>query len=59
AADIYASGLETGSDLESLFLELTGGEASTSREGSFVGGPGNEASTGNGPDGTTGGGAVP
>ncbi len=36
-AGIYASGLETGSDLESLFLELTGGEASTSHEGTFFG----------------------
>ncbi len=58
AAGIYASGLETGSDLESLFLELTGGEASTSREGSFVGRPGNDASAGNGTDGTTSDGAA-
>jgi ABC-2 type transport system ATP-binding protein len=36
-AGIYASGLETGSDLESLFLELTGGESSTSSEGTFFG----------------------
>jgi ABC-2 type transport system ATP-binding protein len=34
-AGIYASGLETGSDLEKLFLELTGGDASTSHEGTF------------------------
>ena len=34
---IYASGLETGSDLESLFLELTGGEQAASREGTFFG----------------------
>jgi ABC-2 type transport system ATP-binding protein len=52
AAGIYASGLETGSDLESLFLELTGGEASTSREGAFVGRPGSDASAANGTDGT-------
>ena len=58
AAGIYASGLETGSDLESLFLELTGGEASTSREGSFVGRPGNDAPAGNGTDGTTSDGAA-
>jgi len=29
AAGIYASGLESGTDLELLFLELTGGEASS------------------------------
>ncbi len=34
---IYASGLETGSDLESLFLALTSGAASASREGTFFG----------------------
>jgi ABC-2 type transport system ATP-binding protein len=37
SAGIYASGLETGSDLESLFLELTAGEATTSSEGTFFG----------------------
>ena len=37
---IYASGLETGSNLESLFLELTGGESSTSHEGTFFGSAG-------------------
>ncbi len=37
SAGIFASGLETGSDLESLFLELTAGEASASREGTFSG----------------------
>jgi ABC-2 type transport system ATP-binding protein len=38
-AGIYASGLESGTDLEELFLELTGGE--TSAEGGFgaIGGP--------------------
>jgi ABC-2 type transport system ATP-binding protein len=36
-AGIYASGLETGSDLESLFLELTGGDTSTNHEGTFFG----------------------
>jgi ABC-2 type transport system ATP-binding protein len=41
-AGIYAAGLETGSDLESLFLELTGGEASTSHEGVFFGSAGAE-----------------
>jgi ABC-2 type transport system ATP-binding protein len=43
AAGIYAGGLETGSDLESLFLELTGGEASTSHEGVFFGSAGAES----------------
>jgi ABC-2 type transport system ATP-binding protein len=57
AAGIYASGLETGSDLESLFLELTGGEASTSREGAFVGRSGSDASAANGTDGTSDGAA--
>ena len=37
-AGIYASGLETGSDLESLFLSLTGGSApEASGEGTFFG----------------------
>jgi hypothetical protein len=36
-AGIYASGLETGSDLESLFLELTRSEPTASREGTFMG----------------------
>jgi ABC-2 type transport system ATP-binding protein len=35
-AGIFASGLESGSDLEMLFLELTGGHA-VSGEGTFVG----------------------
>jgi ABC-2 type transport system ATP-binding protein len=39
-AGIYASALEAGSDLESLFLQLTGGEQSTSREGTFFGAAG-------------------
>ncbi len=34
-AGIYASGLETGSDLESLFLELTGGDGPNDHEGTF------------------------
>jgi ABC-2 type transport system ATP-binding protein len=34
-AGIYASGLETGSDLESLFLELTRSEPSAGGEGTF------------------------
>ena len=36
-AGIYASGLETGSDLESLFLSLTGGAQAESHEGTFFG----------------------
>jgi len=36
-AGIYPSGLETGNDLESLFLELTGGEPSEGHEGTFFG----------------------
>ena len=34
-AGIYASGLESGTDLELLFLELTGGEGAASSEGTF------------------------
>ena len=34
---IYASGLESGTDLEMLFLELTGGQGTSSGEGEFVG----------------------
>ena len=37
AAGIYASALEAGSDLESLFLELTRGDATSSHEGTFFG----------------------
>jgi ABC-2 type transport system ATP-binding protein len=36
-AGIFASGLESGSDLEMLFLELTGGQALGNGEGNFVG----------------------
>ena len=36
-AGIFASGLETGSDLESLFLSLTGGAQEASSEGTFFG----------------------
>ena len=39
-AGIYASGLETGNDLESLFLSLTGGTDQASREGTFFGAAG-------------------
>jgi ABC-2 type transport system ATP-binding protein len=37
AAGIYASGLESGTDLEMLFLELTGGQSLGNGEGTFVG----------------------
>ena len=42
-AGVFASGLESGTDLELLFLELTGGESAASHEGTFgrIGGPGN------------------
>jgi ABC-2 type transport system ATP-binding protein len=45
-AGIFVSGLESGTDLEMLFLELTGGQAATG-EGSFVGlgGPDNGGAT--------------
>ena len=36
-AGIFASGLETGSDLESLFLSLTGGSQDAGGEGTFFG----------------------
>jgi ABC-2 type transport system ATP-binding protein len=39
SAGIFASGLETGNDLEALFLELTGGDE-TSHEGTFFGAAG-------------------
>jgi ABC-2 type transport system ATP-binding protein len=43
---IYASGLETGNDLESLFLELTAGDDATSHEGTFFGAAGATAKPG-------------
>ena len=42
-AGIYASGLETGSDLESLFLELTRGDGGGGPEGTFFGVAGGDA----------------
>ncbi|MEA2547778.1 MAG: type transport system ATP-binding protein, partial [Chloroflexota bacterium] len=39
-AGIYASGLETGNDLESLFLELTAGDDAANHEGTFFGAAG-------------------
>ena len=55
-AGIYASGLETGSDLESLFLELTAGEAPNSHEGTFFGPAGWTAPTSSGGPAAPGGG---
>jgi ABC-2 type transport system ATP-binding protein len=40
SSGIYASGLETGNDLESLFLELTGGDDTANHEGTFFGAAG-------------------
>jgi ABC-2 type transport system ATP-binding protein len=37
SAGIYATGLETGSDLESLFLELTRADSAADHEGTFFG----------------------
>ena len=50
-AGIFASGLESGTDLELLFLELTGGGSAASSEGTFMGMAGrvpNAASSGEG-----------
>jgi ABC-2 type transport system ATP-binding protein len=48
-AGIFASGLESGTDLELLFLELTGGDGAASHEGTFgsIGTPG-DPGTGDG-----------
>ncbi|HEX2754094.1 MAG TPA: ATP-binding cassette domain-containing protein [Candidatus Limnocylindrales bacterium] len=48
AAGIYASGLESGNDLESLFLELTAGDDAASHEGTFFGSAGGNVSAGGG-----------
>jgi len=58
-AGIYASGLETGSDLESLFLSLTGGAQEASSEGTFFGLAGATVTppTGPGRDDAVGGGS--
>ncbi len=42
-AGIYASGLETGNDLESLFLTLTAGSDTANHEGTFFGSAGANA----------------
>jgi ABC-2 type transport system ATP-binding protein len=52
---IYASGLETGSDLESLFLALTAGAPSSSSEGTFFGLAGSNSGPPAGPAGWQGG----
>ena len=59
SAGIYASGLETGSDLESLFLTLTAGASSASREGTFFGLAGGDIGPPSGPAGWQGGGDAP
>ena len=43
------AGIETGSDLESLFLSLTAGAQTTSHEGTFFGLAGSNASPADGP----------
>jgi len=48
-AGVYASAIETGSDLESLFLSLTAGAQTTSHEGTFFGLAGSNASPADGP----------
>ncbi len=54
-AGIFASGLEAGSDLESLFLELTRSESMTGHEGTFFGMAGGDAAgTVSRPDDTAG-----
>jgi ABC-2 type transport system ATP-binding protein len=53
-AGIYASGLETESTLEALFLELTGGQATTGREGTFQGVSAARTGSGAEPGGSTG-----
>ena len=55
-AGIWATGLETGNDLELLFLQLTGGEPVAGGEGTFFGMAGSRQGTDT--RGTTGTGAV-
>jgi ABC-2 type transport system ATP-binding protein len=52
AADIWATGLESGNDLEMLFLELTGGGPSPDGGGTFFGPAGADAGTGSRAGGT-------
>jgi len=56
AAGIYASGLESGTDLELLFLELTGGEASSEGRMQGIGMPNGTSSRA--PNGTSSGGTT-
>jgi ABC-2 type transport system ATP-binding protein len=59
SAGIYASGIESGSDLESLFLELTRGEPTASHEGTFFGiAGGSDSPASNGVAGTGRGGGA-
>ena len=46
SAGVWAIGLESGNDLEMLFLELTGGEPVASGEGTFFGIAGAQAANG-------------
>ena len=55
-AGVYASGLETGSDLESLFLSLTAGAPTESNEGTFFGLAGGNSRNPSGPATWQGGG---
>jgi ABC-2 type transport system ATP-binding protein len=58
-AGIWATGLETGNDLEMLFLELTGGAPVAGSEGTFFGMAGSRPGPGaTGTTGTSGTGAV-
>lgn len=50
-AGIFASGIETGSDLESLFLALTAGAPTASHEGTFFGLAGGNVGPPSGPTG--------
>ena len=54
-AGIYASGLDDGSDLESLFLELTAGDDAASHEGTFFGSAGSGPRVGGAGRGSAGG----
>ncbi|HEY6012756.1 MAG TPA: ATP-binding cassette domain-containing protein [Candidatus Limnocylindrales bacterium] len=57
-AGVYVSGLETGSDLESLFLALTAGAPSGGGEGTFFGLGGRRPEPPSGPTGWLGGGGA-
>ena len=57
AAGIYASGIETGSDLEQLFLELTRSEPAAGHDGPIIGAPAAPVPPGWGSAGGSGGGS--